>query len=151
LFLLKKPKNLKNLKNGNLPFPQYEHELFCWYFKCLNAFLAQCGDCVGKWKILGIVDEGVNSESRILLEFWDFYRKNVNKAWNLLEWVAWDSVEFDKASRIYRYSFSDPCAFYARSYYAPLWCDLCNISAHNVSSGPYYVCYTHSDSSLPLT
>ena len=23
-------------------FPQYEHELFCWYFKGLNAFLAHC-------------------------------------------------------------------------------------------------------------
>ena len=47
--------------------PQYEHKLFCWYFKCLNAFLAQCGYCVSKWEILGIVDEGVNSETRILL------------------------------------------------------------------------------------
>ena len=30
-------------------------------------------------------------------------------------------------------------------------CDLCNSSTHNVSSCLYYACYTHSDSSLPLT
>ena len=47
--------------------------------------------------------------------------------------------------------FSDPCAFYARSYYAPLWCDLCNTSAYNASSCPYYACYVHSNSPLPLT
>jgi len=55
------------------------------------------------------------------------------------------------ACYVYRYSFPDPCAFYARSYYAPLWCDLCNTSAHNVSSCPYFACYAHSDSSLLLT
>ena len=60
-------------------FSQYEHELFCWYFKGLNAFLAQCGYCVGKWKILGIIDKGVNSKTRILLQFWDFHRKMLIK------------------------------------------------------------------------
>jgi len=69
----------------------------------------------------------------------------------LLVWAAWDSFEFDKACHVYRYSFLDPCVFYARSYYAPLWCDLCNTSSHNVSSCPYYACYAHFDSSLPLT
>ena len=101
-------------------FPQYEHELFCWYFNCLNAFLAQCGYCVSKWEILGIADEGVNSEIRILLQFWDFHQLNVDDAWSLLVWVAWDSFEFEKACCVYRYLFHDPCAFYARSYYAPL-------------------------------
>ena len=67
-----------------------------------------------------------------------------------LEWVAWDSFEFEKASRIYGYSFHVPCAFYDRSYYAPFWCDLCNSFDHNVSSYPYYACYAHPDSSLPL-
>ena len=43
---------------------------------------------MGKWEILGIVDEGVNSEIRILLQFWDFHRKNVDYALSLLEWVA---------------------------------------------------------------
>jgi len=81
----------------------------------------------------------------------DFHGKNTDEAWSLLEWVARDSFEFDNASRVYGYSFPDPCAFYAKSYYAPLWCDMCNSSAHNVSSCPYDACYTHFDSSLPLT
>jgi len=33
-----------------------------------------------KWEILGIIDEGVNNETRILLQFWDFHRKNVYEA-----------------------------------------------------------------------
>ena len=84
-------------------FPQYEHEVFCWYFKCLNAFLAQSEYFVGKREILGIVDEGVNSETRILLQFWDFHRLNVDDAWNLLEWVACDSFEFERASCVSGY------------------------------------------------
>jgi len=84
------------------------------------------------------------------LQFWDFHNLNVDDAWNLLLWVAWDSFEFDKACCVCRYYFSDPCAFYARSYYAPLWCDMCNTSSHNVSTCPYYAFYAHSDSSLPL-
>ena len=100
-------------------FPQYEHELFCWYFKRLNAFLPQCEYYMGKWEILGIVDERVNSEIQILLQFSDFHRFKVDDAWSLLLWVAWDSFEFEKACCVYRYSFPDPCAFYARSYYAP--------------------------------
>ena len=39
------------------------------------------------------------------------------------EWIAWDSFEFEKASHVYKYSFPDACAFYARSYYAPFWCE----------------------------
>jgi len=41
----------------------------------LNAFLAQCGYCVGKWEIFAIVNEGVNNETRILIQFWDFHSK----------------------------------------------------------------------------
>jgi len=89
---------------------------------------------VCKWEILGIIDEGVN-----------------NEAWSLLEWIAWHSFPFHKASCVSGYSFHDPCTFYATSYFAPLWCELYNSSAHNVSSCPYYACYAHSDSSLPLT
>jgi len=130
-------------------FPQFEHELFCWYFKHLNAFLAQCEYYLGKWEILGIVDEGVNNETGILLQYFDDL--NVDDAWSLLEWVAWDSFEFEKTCCVYRYYFLVPCAFYGRSYYAPLWCDMCNSSAHNVSSCPFYACYAQSASSLSLT
>jgi len=55
------------------------------------------------------------------------------------------------ASRLYGYSFHDPCALYARSYYAPFWCDMRNSSNHNINSCPYYVYYALSDLSLPLT
>jgi len=59
-----KIKKLKKLKKmAMFHIPQYEHELFCWYFKRLNAFLAQCEYFVGKWEILGIVDGGVNKET----------------------------------------------------------------------------------------
>jgi len=85
------------------------------------------------------------------LQFWDFHRKNVDEDWSLLKWIVWDSFEFDKASCVCGYSFHDPCAFYARSYYASLCCDMYNSSTHYVSSCPYYACYTQSNSSLPLT
>ena len=65
--------------------------------------------------------------------------------------MVWDSFEFERACCVCRYSFPDPCAFYAISYYAPLWCDLFNTSAHNVSSCSYLACYAHSNSSLLLT
>ena len=69
-------------------FSQFEHELFCWYFKRVNTFLAHCGYCVGIWEILGIIDEGVNSKIRILLEYWDFHARSVDEAWSLLKWIA---------------------------------------------------------------
>ena len=50
-------------------FHQFEHELFWRYFKRLNVFLAQCGYCVGKWKILDILDKGVKTETHILLGY----------------------------------------------------------------------------------
>ena len=44
--------------------------------------------CVSKWGILDIVDEGVNSKIRILLEYWDFHGKNIDDPWYLLKWIA---------------------------------------------------------------
>ena len=43
---------------------------------------------MGKWEIVGIIDEGVNNETRILLQFWNFHSQNIDEAWNLLEWIA---------------------------------------------------------------
>ena len=63
----------------------------------------------------------------------------------MLEWIAWDSFEFEKASRVSRYSFLDPYAFYSRSYYAPFWYDLCNSSDYAINSCPYYACYAQPD------
>ena len=59
----------------------------------------------------------------------------------MLKWIGWDSFEFEKASRISKYSFPNPCEFYSRCYYAPFWCDLCNSSDHATNSCLYYACY----------
>jgi len=131
-------------------FSQFEHELFWRYFKHLSAFLGQYGFRIGKWKILDIVDVGVNSKTQTLLEYWGFYGKSVNEACYLLEWIAWDSFEFEKASHVSRLSFPDPYAFYARLYYAPSWCDLCNASNHDINSYPYYACYAQHEFALPI-
>ena len=59
-----------------------------------------------------------------------------------------DSFEFEKASHLSGCYFPVPSAFYARSYYAPLWCDLCS-SYHNITSCPYYACYAQPDFAPP--
>ena len=74
---------------------------------------------VCKWEILGMTDEGANNKTRILLQFRDFHGKSVDKAWSLLEWVAQDLFDFEKAICLFGYLFHHPCVFYARSYYAP--------------------------------
>ena len=43
---------------------------------------------MGKWKILDIVDEGVNSEECVLLEYWGFRGKRVDVAGYLCERIA---------------------------------------------------------------
>jgi len=96
----------------------------------LHAFRTQCDYYVGKWEILDIVDEGVNSKTRILLEYWGFLAKSIDDTWYLLEWIALDSFEFEKASYVSAYSFHNPCASYSRSYYATFWCDLYNSFDH---------------------
>ena len=80
-------------------FLQFEHELFWRYFKRLNVFLTQRSHCVGKWESLDVVDEGVNNETKTLLEYQGFHGKNVGDAWYLLGWITWDSFEFEKASQ----------------------------------------------------
>jgi len=91
----------------------------------------------------------MNSEIRILLQYWDCHCKCIDEAWCLLEWIAWDPFDFEKANCIYGYSFHDPCAFYARLDYAPLSCDMCNSSDHNIISCPYYACYAQPDFASP--
>jgi len=75
----------------------------------------------------------VNSKTHTLLGYWDFYGKNVDDAWYLLKWIAWDSFEFEKASCV------------CKSYYAPFWCDLCNSSDRATNLSFYYACYDQSD------
>jgi len=97
-------------------FPQFEHKLFLRYFKRLHIFLAKCGYCVGKWEILEIIAKGVNSETCALLWYWGYHDKSVDEACHLLKWIDWDSFEFRKASCVFGYPLSKPCAFYGRSY-----------------------------------
>jgi len=92
----------------------------------------------------------VNSKIRTLLGYWDFHGKNIDDAWYLLEWIAWDSFEFEKATIISKCSFPNPCAFYSRSYYAPFWCDLCNSSDHATNLCPCYACYTQPYVASPI-
>jgi len=92
-------------------------------------------------KVWTLLMRGVNNETRTLLGYWGFHAKNIDDAWYLLEWIAWDSFEFEKAAIILKYSFPDPCAFYYRSYYARFWCYLCNSSGHETNLCPYYICY----------
>ena len=53
---------------ANFHLPQYEQELFYYYWDRLHAFLARCGYCLKKWKLLDTVHKGVNHETRALLE-----------------------------------------------------------------------------------
>jgi len=49
---------------------------------------ARCSYCLTKWKILDIIDEGVNNKTQTLLEYEDFYGKNVDEAGYFLEWIV---------------------------------------------------------------
>ena len=39
--------------------------------------------------------------------------------------------------------------FMLRSYYVPLWCDMCNSSNHSITSCPYYACSAQPDFASP--
>jgi len=86
-----------------LHFPQFEHELFWKYFKRLSAFLTWWSYCLGRWEILDIIDDGVNSKTWTLLDYWDFHCKNVDDPCYLLECIVWDSFEFEKVTIISKY------------------------------------------------
>ena len=42
------------------------------------------------------------------------------------------------------------CALYARSHYAPFWCDLCNSTDLATNSYPYYACYDQFNFASPM-
>ena len=117
-------------------FPQCEQELFYRYWDRLHAYLAQCASCgclYEKWEILHVVDEGVNCETRALFEHWDFYARNVEEAWDFLDWLARDTYEFET-------SCSDSCTPpHCIPDYAPPVCEICHCSDHASNSCPYYI------------
>jgi len=101
-------------------FPQYEHELFWSYYDRLHALLAHCDFHLEKWEILNAVYEGVNCETRTLLEYWNFCAKNVDKTWDFLNWLAQDTYEYEiSCADSY---IPPPCI----PGYAPPMCKICH-------------------------
>jgi len=94
LFFYKKNTKYKSKKKISMAifhFLQYEQELFYSYWDHLHAYLAHCASCgylYRKWKILHVVDKGVYCETRALFEHWDFYDRNVEEAWDFLNWLT---------------------------------------------------------------
>ena len=58
-------------------------------------FFLLIGYCLEKWELLDTVYLGVNFETRALLEQWDFYAKTADEACDFLDWLAWDTHEFE--------------------------------------------------------
>jgi len=114
-------------------FPQYEHELFRRYYDRLHAFLAHCGYCLEKWELLDTVYKGVNYETRALLKQWDFCAKSADEACVFLEWLAWDTHEFETS----RSDFYIPPPCIPTS--IPPMCDICNCSDHESICCPYSI------------
>ena len=44
---------------------------------------------------MSTIYEGVNCDTRILLEYGNFCAKNVDEGWNFLDWLAQDTYEYD--------------------------------------------------------
>ena len=117
-------------------FFQYEEELFYSYWDGLHVYLAQCDSCgylYRKWDILHVVDEGVNCEIRALFKYWNFYARNIDEAWDFLNWLAQDTYEFDiSCANSYNPLFCIPDL-------APFWCETCYCFDHDSTSCPYYI------------
>ena len=107
--------------------------MFWRYCDRLYAFLAHCDYCLEKWELLDTVYMGVSCETCALLEHWDFCAKTVDEACALLDWLAWDTREFETScSGSY---IPPPCT----PAHAPPLCEICHCSDHDSSSCPYYI------------
>ena len=80
-----------------------------------------------------MVYEGVTCETRALLEHWDFCARNVNEAWELLEWLARDTYEFEISQ--FTSSTPSPCV----PHYTSLACEICHCSDHDSVSCTYHI------------
>ena len=80
----------KNIKKKCFSyFPHYECELFWRYYDRLYAFVTRCGYCLVKQEILNAVYEGVNCETRALLEYCIFVLKMLMKhTISLIRWLV---------------------------------------------------------------
>ena len=82
---------------------------------------------------MSTVYDGVNCETRALLEYWNFCAKDVNEACDFLDWLAWDTYEFETSC--YDSYVPPPCI----PDYAPPICRICHCSDHDSNSCPYYI------------
>jgi len=114
-------------------FPQYEHELFWRYYDRLHAFLAHSSYFLGTWELLDTVYEGVNYETRAILEQWDSCAKSVDEACDFLDWLAWDTYEFETSC--FKFYIPSPCIHT----HAPTLCNICHFSDHDSCSCPYSI------------
>ena len=114
-------------------YPQYEYELFWRYYDRLHAFIAHYGYCLEKWKMLDTVYMGVDCETCALLEQWDFCAKTVDEACDFLDWLAWDTYEFETSC--FDSYMPPPCI----PTYVPPVCAIFHCSDHNSTCCPYYI------------
>jgi len=103
-----------------------------------------------------VINERVNGETQTVLQYSRFLSKTIDEALDLLQWLVRDTYEFENIMYASRMSFSDSCAFHAKSFYeekfvtsyapptflpecVPLMCNLCHAFDHNSDLCPHYV------------
>jgi len=75
----------------------------------------------------------VNRETCALLEQWNVCGKSVDEACAFLDWLGWDTYEFETScSDSY---IPSPCI----PTYAPPMCEICHCSDHDSTFRPYYI------------
>jgi len=57
------------------------------------------------------------NETRTPLEYWNIQSKDMDEAWDMLEWLIDDAYTFQEAGCASQMSFFDPCSFHVRSYF----------------------------------
>jgi len=82
---------------------------------------------------LNTVYEGVNCETRALLEYWDFCAKDVNEPCDFLDWLAWDTYKFETSCSD---SYVSPPSI---PDYAPPMCENHHCSDHESNSCHCYI------------
>jgi len=75
----------------------------------------------------------VNLETRALLEQWDFCAKSVDEVCNFLDWLPWDTHEFETSC--FNSYIPPPCI----PTHAPTLCEICHYSDNDNTSCPYCI------------
>jgi len=75
----------------------------------------------------------MNYETCTLLEYWDFCAKRVEETWYFLDWLAYDTYEYEiSCTNSYILPSCIPD-------YAHPMCEICHCSDHGSNSCPYYI------------